>query len=69
MYYIGIDIAKKFHIACVLDEKGTLVKKNYRIESDNSCFEQFIQLLNDIDSDKSQFLIGMEATGMLFENL
>ena len=69
MYYIGIDIAKKFHIACVLNEKGTLVKKNYRIESDNSCFEQFIQLLNDIDSDKSQFLIGMEATGMLFENL
>ena len=69
MYFVGIDIAKKFHIACVLNEKGTLVKKNYRIESDNSCFEQFIQLLNDIDSDKSQFLIGMEATGMLFENL
>ena len=69
MYYIGIDIAKKFHIACVLDEKGTLVKKNYRIESDNACFDQFIQVLNDIDSDKSQFLIGMEATGMLFENL
>lgn len=69
MYFVGIDIAKKFHIACVLDEKDTLVKKNYRIESDSSCFEQFIQLLNDIDSDKSQFLIGMEATGMLFENL
>lgn len=69
MYFVGIDIAKKFHIACVLDEKDTLVKKNYRIESDSLCFEQFTQLLNDIDSDKSKFLIGMEATGMLFENL
>jgi len=69
MYYVGIDIAKKFHIACVLDEKGTLVKKNYRIESDISCFELFIQVLNDIDRDKSKFLIGMEATGTLFENL
>ncbi len=69
MYFVGIDIAKKFHIACVLDESNNLIKKNYRIESDISCFERFVEVLNDIDTDKSKFLIGMEATGTLFENL
>jgi len=69
MKYIGIDIAKKFHIACVLDESNTYLKKNYRIESELTDFDMFYQLLELIDKDKSQFLIGMEATGLLFENL
>lgn len=69
MKYVGIDIAKKFHIACVLDESGTMIKKNYRIESELTDFDMFYQLLELIDQDKSQFLIGMEATGLLFENL
>ncbi len=69
MKYVGIDIAKKFHIVCVLDESGTMIKKNYRIESELTDFDIFYQLLELIDQDKSQFLIGMEATGLLFENL
>lgn len=69
MFYVGIDIAKKFHIACVMDENDKFLKKNYRIESELSDFDQLFQLLDTIDKDKSQFLIGMEATGLLFENL
>ena len=69
MKYVGIDIAKKFHIACVLDEDNSFIAKNYRIESELTDFDMFYQLLETIDKDKSQFLIGMEATGLLFENL
>jgi len=69
MKYVGIDIAKKFHIACVLDESNSYLKKNYRIESELTDFDLFYQVLELIDKDKSQFLIGMEATGLLFENL
>ena len=69
MKYVGIDIAKKFHIACVLDDTGTMIKKNYRINSELTDFDLLYQLLELIDKDKSQFLIGMEATGLLFENL
>ena len=69
MKYVGIDIAKKFHIACVLDESSSYLKKNYRIESELTDFDLFYQVLELIDKDKSQFLIGMEATGLLFENL
>ena len=69
MYYVGIDIAKSFHIACVLGEDNNLIKKNFRIESEISCFDLLYQLLTEIDTDTSKFLIGMEATGLLFENL
>ncbi|MEA2048830.1 MAG: IS110 family transposase [Campylobacterota bacterium] len=69
MKYVGIDIAKKFHIACILDESNNYLKKNYRIESELTDFDMFYQVLELIDKDKSQFLIGMEATGLLFENL
>ena len=69
MYYVGIDIAKSFHIACVLGEDGNLLKKNFRIESERSSFDILHQLLDTIDKDRSKFLIGMEATGLLFENL
>jgi len=69
MYYVGIDIAKSFHIACVLGEDNNLLKKNFRIESEISCFDMLYQLLIEIDTDTSKFLIGMEATGLLFENL
>lgn len=69
MYYVGIDIAKRFHIASVIDESNTIIKKNFRIESEISDFTLFGSMLCEIDQDKSNFIIGMEATGLLFENL
>lgn len=69
MYYVGIDIAKKFHIACVIDDSNRVIKSGYRIESEISDFSLFGSMLNEIESDKSQLIIGMEATGLLFENL
>jgi transposase len=68
-YYVGIDIAKRFHIACVLDDKNNYIKKNIRIESELSDFTLLGSILDEIDSDKTKFIIGMEATGLLFENL
>ena len=69
MYYVGIDIAKQFHIACVLDESNKYLVKNFRIESEISEYSHLNSLLINIDTDRSKFLIGMEATGTLFENL
>ncbi len=69
MYYVGIDIAKKFHIASILDENNNIIKKNYRIESEISDFTLFGSMLCEIEQDKNSFIIGMEATGLLFENL
>lgn len=69
MYYVGIDVSKNFHIVCVLGEDNKVLKKNFRIESEIEQFDALYQMLHLIDSDCSKFLIGMEATGLLFENL
>ena len=69
MYYVGIDVSKSFHIVCVLSEENNLLKKNFRVESEIEQFDALYQMLHLIDTDVSKFLIGMEATGLLFENL
>lgn len=69
MYYVGIDIAKKFHIASVLDENNNIIKKNYRIESEISDVTLFASMLCEIEQNKNSFIIWTEATGLLFENL
>jgi len=69
MYYVGIDVAKQFHIACVLDDSNKYLVKNFRIESEISEYSHLNSLLINIDQDSSKFIIGLEATGTLFENL
>ena len=69
MYYVGIDVAKQFHIACVLNDSNKYLVKNFRIESEISEYSQLNSLLINIDQDNSKFIIGLEATGTLFENL
>ncbi|MCF6309340.1 MAG: hypothetical protein L3J19_02535 [Sulfurimonas sp.] len=55
MYYVGIDIAKQFHIACVLDESNKYLVKNFRIESEISEYSHLNLLLINIDTDRSKF--------------
>jgi len=67
-YYVGIDIAKSFHVACVVDSDDKVIKRSWKFNNDKRGFEEFLLLLNSID-DASRFTIGMEATNLFFENL
>lgn len=69
MLYVGIDIAKRFHVACIVDEKDKVLKKALKFSNSKEGFERFIAQLSSFDTNPSSFLIGMEATGLLFENL
>ena len=70
MYYIGIDIAKSFHVVSVIDETETLVtKKPFKIINDKDGFNKLIDKLNSIWKDTKEFIIGLEATGIYGENL
>jgi len=68
MYYVGIDIAKSFHVACVLDKEDKVLKSSLKFNNDEEGFENILLTLNSID-DRSNFIIGMEATGIFFENI
>jgi len=70
MYYIGIDVAKSFHIVTVINEnEEKVISKPFRVENLNEGFAKLLTIINSISSDKREFLIGLEATGIYGENL
>ena len=70
-YYIGIDIAKKFHVVTILDEQGEKVGKHFPIDNSLTGFEKLkrkiISLPNFKQVNKPQIVCGLEATSNLWE--
>lgn len=69
MFYVGIDIAKRSHVACVMKEDNSLEIKPFEFISSQNGFQKLLIQLQSLSCDPSDIIIGMEATGMLFENL
>ena len=70
MNYVGIDIAKSFHVVSVIDETETMLfKKPFKIINDLDGYCKLIDKLNTISTDVKDFIIGLEATGIYGENL
>ena len=70
MYYVGIDIAKSFHVVSVIDDKETkVVSKPFRVNNDTKGFEKFLTILKSVSLGTKEFIIGLEATGIYGENL
>ena len=60
MYFVGIDIAKRFHEATIIDEQGKVVAK--RIKFQNSHLG-FCKLMDAVRKLKQSVEFAMEATG------
>ena len=70
MNYVGIDIAKSFHVVSVIDETETMVfKKPLKVQNDLDGYCKLIDKLNTISTNVKDFIIGLEATGIYGENL
>jgi transposase len=70
MYYVGIDIAKSFHVVTILNEdEKKVTSKPIRVTNCIDGFSKLIDKLNSISSSKDDFIIGLEATGIYGENL
>ena len=69
MFYVGIDIAKRSHVACVMRDDNSLEIRPFEFSSTKSGFEKLRAQLSLLACDISEVLIGMEATGLLFDNL
>ena len=63
MYYIGIDIAKRSHVAAVQDAEGAVVIPAFKFSNTQTGFEEFLQRLKDKDVNPDECKVGMEATG------
>lgn len=69
MYYVGIDIAKDTNVACVIDDNEEMIVSPFPFRSSTGGFKKLLINLQSLCCDKSDIVIAMEATGLLFENL
>jgi transposase len=68
---IGMDIAKRTHYACFVDERGRVLQKAFPVSQSKEGFETFYQriLAAMKESGKTEVIVGIEPTGHYWLNL
>ncbi|MEN4007285.1 MAG: IS110 family transposase [Methanobacteriaceae archaeon] len=67
MYYIGIDVGKNFHEACLVNQNGKIIIAPFQFSNSRSGFELLREKISNV-SNKDCF-VGLEATGHYWLNL
>ena len=60
MYIVGIDIAKRFHEAAIIDKAGKVIVKRIRFANSHAGFLKLMEAVRKLDAPTE---FGMEATG------
>lgn len=63
MFYVGIDIAKVNHQACIIDDSGKVIEESFSFSNTQPGGEKLVSKLVKNNILKDSVLIGMEATG------
>ena len=63
MIYIGVDIAKRSHVASAVDEEGKTVVESFKFNNTVDGFSKLLAKLKRAGADAESSLVGMEATG------
>ncbi|TYS47713.1 IS110 family transposase [Bacillus infantis] len=68
---IGIDIAKRTHYACFVDDRGRVLQKSFSVSQLENGFELFYQriLASMKENAKTEVIVGIEPTGHYWLNL
>ena len=68
---VGMDIAKKTHYACFVDERGLILKKAFAVSQSSEGFDRFYTQLMDAmkTHGKTEVIVGIEPTGHYWLNL
>lgn len=63
MFYLGVDIGKRTHVASVMDDVGKVLLKGFSFANSLEGAQSLLTRLHAISDNPSHFLTGMEATG------
>ena len=66
-FFVGVDIAKFTHYACIIDERGVVHANSFSFENTIDGFKLFLSTLSSFE--KKDILIGFESTAHYHENL
>lgn len=65
-YFVGVDIAKFTHVACVIDQYGLVITEPFPFDNTIEGFQLFISQINSYSHD--DVFIGFESTAHYHEN-
>lgn len=63
MIFVGIDIAKRSHVAHAVDEDGSTVVESFKFNNTSHGFVELLEKLRKAKAVPDSCLVGMEATG------
>ncbi|MGE7931835.1 IS110 family transposase, partial [Viridibacillus arvi] len=68
---VGIDIAKRVHYACFVDERGRVMEKAFAVHQSKEGFESLYEKirLTMKETQKTEVVVGIEPTGHYWMNL
>jgi transposase len=69
MNYLGIDVSKANARYVLLDNDGEQTTKGFTLPNDQKSFTQIIERFKELKLTAETLLIGIEATGIWWENL
>ncbi len=67
MIYVGVDVAKNTHYACITDDKQQLLAKSFAFTNDEAGFAKFRGSFQKYP--KAKVIVGLESTSFYGENL
>lgn len=67
--FVGIDVALREHRIALLDREGEAVGKSFTVAATKDGVTTLLQTLRDRGATPAQSVVGLEATGHLWENL
>lgn len=67
MIYLGIDIAKKLHVAAAISSDGEVILEPFEFTNDSDGFLKLLSEVNDVQKD--DLIIGLESTAHYGNNL
>ena len=62
MFIVGIDIAKRSHVARIIDSEGRIVVKPFSFRNSCSGYNALLARMHKITNRKSELILAMEAT-------
>ena len=69
MNYLGIDVSKSTSRYVFLDNDGEKAAKPFTLDNNQQSFTQLLERLKELNLQTNDLLIGIEATGIWWENL
>lgn len=63
MYFLGINIGKRTHVASVMNEEGKVLLKGFSFPNTTEGAESLVDQMSKYSETPADFVVGMEATG------